>query len=276
MTGLFDLTGKVAIITGSTKGIGLGIARRFAEHGARVVVSSRRQEDCEAVAREINDAMGGEVALPLAGDLADPASLERLANGTVAKWGTIDTLVLNAAKADIVGLEAETSPEDFSEMLTVNVVNNFRLANAVRPHMQARGGSVLFISSIAGTGPSLAAAVYGVCKRALLQLVDNLALEWCDDNIRVNAIAPGLTVSEATRPLWNNPQVRSGLSDGIPLGRFGEADDIAACAIYLASDGGAYVTGQTFVIDGGMTLRGAANRKHGVSVESAMRGPPSP
>jgi len=274
MASLFDLTGKVAIVTGSTKGIGLGIAARFAEHGARVAISSRRQADCEAVARTLNERQGREIALPVAADLADPASLEQLVAATVDRWGALDALVLNAAKADVQGLEADTPPDVFAEMLTVNIVNNFRLANAAFPHLRVQGGSVTFITSIAATGPSLAAAAYGIAKRGLHQLVDNLALEWGDHGIRVNAIAPGVTVSENTRILWQNEQVRTALSAATPLGRMGEPDDVAACAVYLASQGGAFVTGQTIVVDGGMTLRGAATRSKD-TIRSAFEAKPA-
>jgi len=261
MSELFDLSGQVAVVTGATKGIGLGIARRLAGQGAHVVISSRRQSDCEAVATEINSRYGEGRALAQAADLADLESLDRLIAATVAWRGRLDVLVLNAAKTDVLGSAAVTAANDFSAMLTVNVVNNSHLAHAALPHLSTRGGAVIFISSVSGTGPSANVAAYGVCKRALLQVVDNLALEWAPHGIRVNAIAPGYVVSEATRPLWSNPQVREGLDAAIPLARLGEPDDVAACAVFLAGPGGAYVTGQTIVVDGGLTLRGAGQRQ---------------
>jgi NAD(P)-dependent dehydrogenase (short-subunit alcohol dehydrogenase family) len=261
MSELFNLSGQVAVVTGSTKGIGLGIASRLAEHGAHVVISSRRQAECDAVAAEINGRHGEGRALAQAADLADPESLDRLIATAVAWRGRLDVLVLNAAKADVLGSAAVTSADDFSAMLTVNVVNNAHLAQAALPHLRARGGSAIFISSVSGTGSSASVAAYGVCKRALLQMVDNLALEWAPHGIRVNAIAPGYTVSEATRPLWSNPRAREDLDASIPLGRLGEPDEVAGCAVFLAGPGGAYVTGQTNVVDGGLTLRGAGQRQ---------------
>lgn len=258
---LFDLSGQVALVTGSTKGIGLGIANRIAEHGAHVVVSSRRQADCDACAAEINRRFGDGRALGQAADLADRDSLDRLVAATIAWRGRLDTLVLNAAKTDVLGSAAITDPDDFSAMLTVNVVNNSHLAHAALAHLAARRGALIFISSVAGTGSSANVAAYGVCKRALLQLMDNLALEWAPHGVRVNAVAPGFTVSESTRPLWSSPDIREGLESSIPLGRLGEPDDIAACVIFLAGPGGTYVTGQTIVIDGGLTLRGAGQRQ---------------
>jgi NAD(P)-dependent dehydrogenase (short-subunit alcohol dehydrogenase family) len=261
MSELFDLSGQVAVVTGSSKGIGLAIAGRLAEHGAHVVISSRRQSDCDAVASEIDGRYGAGRALAQAADLADLASLDRLVAAAAAWRGRLDVLVLNAAKTDVLGSAAVTSADDFSAMLTVNVVNNSHLAHLALPHLRARGGSVIFISSVSGTGSSAGVAAYGVSKRAVLQMVDNLALEWAPDAIRVNAIAPGYTVSDATRPLWSKPKVREGLDASIPLGRLGEADEVAACAVFLAGPGGAYVTGQTIVIDGGLTLRGAGKAK---------------
>jgi len=258
MPQLFDLTGKVAVVTGSTKGIGLGVARRFAEHGARVVISGRSQPDCERIAAEINRDAGREAAIGQAGDLADVASLQSLVTTAVDRFGGLDVLVMNAAKADVQGRADQTSTADFQAMLNANVVNNTALALAAHPHLQARGGgSVILISSIAATGPSPTVAAYSVCKRALLQLADNLAVEWGRQNIRVNVLAPGITVSDNTRPLWENPQLKAALTADIPLGRFGEADDIAAACVWLASPGGAFVTGQTIVVDGGSTMRGA-------------------
>jgi NAD(P)-dependent dehydrogenase (short-subunit alcohol dehydrogenase family) len=247
---LFDLSGQVAIVTGSTRGIGLATALRLAEHGARVVVSSRSQSDCDALARDI-----GKRALAIACDLNDRESLQALIESAVAAFGGLDTLVLNAARRDIAGPSAATKPDDFSAMLTANVVNNAELAHAALPHMVTRGGgAIIVVSSTSGVGPGPSAAAYSTCKRALLQLVDNWALEWASHKIRVNAIAPGLTVTDATRLVWENPGLRAAISADIPLGRLAEADDVAACALFLASRGGAFVTGQTIVVDGGRTL----------------------
>ncbi len=260
---LFDLSGQVALVTGATKGIGLGIVNRLAEHGAYVVVSSRSQAECDARAAEINARFGDDRALGQVADLADRDSLDRLVAATVAWRGRLDTLVLNAAKTDVLGSAAVTDPDDFSAMLTINVVNNSHLAHAALAHLAARRGALIFISSVAGTGSSANVAAYGVSKRAGLQLMDNLALEWAPLSVRVNAVAPGFTVSESTRPLWSSPDIRHGLESSIPLGRLGEPDDIAACVVFLAGPGGTYVTGQIIVVDGGLTLRGAGQRQEG-------------
>jgi NAD(P)-dependent dehydrogenase (short-subunit alcohol dehydrogenase family) len=257
---IFDLTGKVAIITGSTKGIGLGIARLFARCGAKLAITSRNQLDCDRVASEINEEQECDAAFGLASDLADAASLKRLVEATASRFGGLDILVMNAANTTIQGRASQTSAADFQAMLNANVVNNTELVLAAHSHLLARrGGSVILIGSIAGTGPSATTSAYSICKRALLQLADNLAIEWGRQNIRVNVVAPGVTKSEDTRFLWDNPQVKAAIEQRIPLGRFGEPEDIAAACLWLASPLGAYVTGQTIVIDGGMTMRGASD-----------------
>jgi len=253
---LFDLSNQVAIVTGSTKGIGLGIARQLAEHGARVVISSRKQAECDHVAKELNAAFGKHVALGISSDMADVPSLERLVKQTVEAFGRLDTLVCNAAKLDVAGSEAQTSPDDFAEVLVVNVRNTFLLAQQALPHLQKRGGSVILLLSNAVTGPTFVAAAYAISKRALVQLMENLAIEWSPYKIRVNSIAPGLVRSEASRMLWEDPKVLSAMEESIPLGRIGEPEDIGACAVYLAARASAHVTGQSILVDGGGTLIG--------------------
>lgn len=254
----FDLTGKVSIVTGSTKGIGLGVARLLARHGAQVAITSRSPSDCQQVADEINEAEGRQAAFGQASDLTDLPSLQQLVETTVSRFGGLDTLILNAAKTNIQGRASQTSAADFQAMLNANVVNNTELALAAHPHLVARGGgSVILIGSIAGTGPSPTVSAYSACKRALLQVMENLAVEWSRQKIRVNAVAPGLTISEDTRQFWENPNVNAAFVARIPLGRWMQADDIAAACLWLASPAGSGVTGQTVVIDGGLTMRGA-------------------
>jgi len=258
VSSLFDLTGKVAIVTGSTKGIGQGIARRLAEHGANVMVSSRSQADCDAVAADISRECGRDAAVGQAFDLHDLDSVKRLVEVTVRRFGGLDVVVLNAAKTDILGFANDTTPADFQAMLNANIVNNTELALAAHPHFLDRGGGALiFIASISGTGSSVSTSAYSVCKRALFQLVDNFAVEWGPQKIRVNAVAPGLTISEDTRAFWQNPDTKAAFGAAIPMGRWAEPDDMAAACVWLASPGGAMVTGQTVVIDGGLTMRGA-------------------
>ena len=156
-------------------------------------------------------------------------------------------------------------------MLNANIVGNSVLLQAAYPHFIARGGaSVIFVSSIAGTGPSPGNLAYGVCKRALIQMAESLAVDWGAQNIRVNVIAPGVTISENTRPLWENAKLHETIVAGIPLGRLADADDMAAAAVWLASRGGAMVTGQTIVIDGGSTLRGAGRASAKIDFKAVM------
>ncbi|MBV9510356.1 MAG: glucose 1-dehydrogenase [Caulobacteraceae bacterium] len=255
---IFDLTGQVALVTGGTKGIGAGIAQLFAQHGANVMISSRSQADCDRAAAAINEKEGRQAAAGQASDLSDLDSLKRLVEGTISRFGGLDSLVLNAAKTNVLGSASQTSAADFQAMLNANVVNNTELALAAHPHLVARGGgSVILIGSIAGTGPSPTVSAYSACKRALLQVMENLAVEWSRQKIRVNAVAPGLTISEDTRQFWENPNVNAAFVARIPLGRWMQADDIAAACLWLASPAGSGVTGQTVVIDGGLTMRGA-------------------
>jgi NAD(P)-dependent dehydrogenase (short-subunit alcohol dehydrogenase family) len=254
MSRLFDLTGKVAVVTGATKGVGLGIAASFVEHGARVVVGSRTPADCEATAALLNDRSRREAAVGVPCDLLDSTSLRSFIDQAVSCFGSIDTLVCNAAHV-VHGSEADTSPGDFVGMFEANVYNNYAMAELAAGHMrQAGGGSIIFISSMAGLRPSPSVAVYGIVKRAMLQLVQNLAVEWGRDGVRVNAIVPGLVRSESTRVIWESPEMLQSMIGDTPIHRIGEPEDIAAMAVLLASPGGSYVTGQAIVVDGGATL----------------------
>lgn len=254
---LFDLSGRIAVVTGSTKGIGLGIARRLVEHGARVTLSSRHQPECEALAAAINRDCGAERAFALAADQTDADSLRALIERSAAHWGGIDILVGNAVLAGMGRLQ-RTQPQDFTQALEANVSHNALLANLVVPYMRRRGGgSIIFLASTAGIAALPDYPVYGASKAALKHLAAILAVDLGRDNIRVNAIAPGIIRSESTRALWTDPEALQIAVGRTPLQRIGEPDEIAACAVFLASAGGAFATGQTFVIDGGQTLRGA-------------------
>ena len=254
--GLFDLTGKVALITGSSKGIGRAIAERMAEHGAKVVVSSRKKEPCEQVAAGIR-AKGGE-AIVLPANIGHKDQLQGLVDQTVAAWGGIDVLVCNAAVNPYFGPSIDTPDDAFDRVMASNVRSNFWLCNMVLPQMAARGGgAIIVISSIAGIRGTPTLGVYGISKAADAALVRNLAVEWGAHNIRANCIAPGLVRTDFARALWENPAILGKRIKDSPLPRIGEPDEIAGAAIFLASPAGSFTTGQTFVIDGGVTIAGA-------------------
>lgn len=250
---LFDVAGKVVLVTGSTRGIGLAIASRMAEAGARVVISSRSQEDCDRVAAVIN--AGAGTALPIACNINDSAQLRQLVTSAVAQLGRIDVLVCNAALNPYFGTSQDIPDEAFDKILSANIGSVHRLCQLVLPDMAAAGGgSVILVSSIAGLKGSRMLGTYGVTKAASMQMARNLAVEWGAANIRVNCIAPGLVRTEFARALWDNPQLLAETVAHYPLGRIGEPEDIAGAAIFLASDAGSFITGQTIVIDGGATI----------------------
>src|SRR5690606_9839505 len=252
---LFDVAGKVVLVTGSTRGIGLAIASRMAEAGARVVISSRSQEDCDRVAAVIN--AGAGTALPIACNINDSTQLRQLVASAVAQLGRIDVLVCNAALNPYFGTSQDISDEAFDKMLSANIGSVHRLCQLVLPDMAAAGGgSVILVSSIAGLKGSRMLGTYGVTKAASMQMARNLAVEGGAANIRVNCIAPGLVRTEFARALWDNPQLLAETVAHYPLGRIGEPEDIAGAAIFLASDAGSFITGQTIVIDGGATIAG--------------------
>ena len=249
---LFDLTGKVAVVTGSSKGIGRAIAERLAEHGAKVIVSSRKADACEAVAQGIR-AKGGEAhVIPC--NISRKDELKALVDGTNAKWGAIDVLVCNAAVNPYYGPSAGISDEAYDRIMGSNVRSNFWLCNMVAPQMAERGGgSIIVVSSIGGLRGSATLAVYCLSKAADLQLVRNVAVEWGPKNVRANCIAPGLVRTDFARALWENPAILKKRTKDSPLQRIGEPDEIAGAAVFLASPAGSFMTGQTMVIDGGVT-----------------------
>lgn len=253
---MFDLTGKVALITGSSRGIGLAVARRMAEFGAFVVISSRKAEACEAAAAAIR-AAGGRAIAHAAG-IADKVALQGLVERTLAEWGRIDILVCNAAVNPYFGPLAQIDDDRFDKTMQSNVRSTLWLTNMVVPQMaQRRDGAVIVISSIAGLGGSLNLGAYGISKAADFALVRNLAVEWGPHNIRVNAIAPAIIRTDFSRRLWDDPEVYARAVAGYPLRRIGEPDDVAGAAIFLAARAGSFVTGQTIVVDGGVTIVGA-------------------
>jgi NAD(P)-dependent dehydrogenase (short-subunit alcohol dehydrogenase family) len=253
MSTLFDLTGKVAVITGSTKGIGKAIAEEYAKAGARVVISSRKADVCEQVANELKSK--GFDALPIACHVGDKAQLQNLVDKTIEAWGRIDILVCNAATNPVYGATSTVSDEAFDKIMGTNVKGTFWLCNMVIPQMvNLGGGSIVLLSSIAGLRASANIGVYGMSKAAEAGLARNLSLEWGPHNIRVNSIAPGLIRTDFAQALLDDPDRLKRVEEKLPLRRVGEPEDIAGVALFLASAAGAYVTGQTIVADGGDTI----------------------
>lgn len=252
---LFDLSGKVAIVTGSSKGIGKAIAERLAEHGAKVVISSRKIEPCEAVAQAINEKHGEGRAIAIAANIASKDDLQRLVDDTRAVFGKIDILVCNAATNPYAGPMAGISDDQFGKILQNNVVSNHWLIQMVAPEMLERNdGSILIISSIGGLRGNALIGAYNISKAADMQLARNLAVEYGPQNVRVNCIAPGLIKTDFARYLWEDPQTLKSVTEPAPLKRIGLPDEIAGTAVYLCSPASAYVTGQTLVVDGGLTI----------------------
>lgn len=250
MPNLFDLTGKVAIVTGSTKGIGLAIATRMAEHGAAVVISSRKQDACDKVAADIR-AKGGK-AIAIACHVANKDQLKNLVDQTASQLGGVDSVVANAGINPYLGPMSGASDEVFDRVMGTNVRSNFWLANMTCPLMARRGGgSFTIISSIGGIRGSATLGIYGISKAADLGLIRNIAVEWGPRNVRGNGIAPGLVRTDFARALWEDPVRYRKTTRDNPMQRIGEPDEIAGCAVFLASAAGSYVNGQTISIDGG-------------------------
>lgn len=253
--GIFDLNGKTAVITGSSRGIGRAIAEAMAEFGAKVVISSRKPEACEAVAAAIRKSGGQAAAIPC--HVGDKAQLQALVDKTHQLFGGIDVLVNNVGVNPVLGPLATLSDEAFDRVIDSNVKSALWLTNLVLPEMAARkDGAVIFLSSIAAFRGSAGIGAYGAAKAALMQLARSLACEWGKHNIRINSIAPGLIKTDFARALWQDEELAQRRIAETPLARLGEPGDIAGAAILLASAAGSYITGQTIVIDGGVTVSG--------------------
>ena len=252
---LFSLEGKVALITGSTKGIGKAIAHRMAEQGAKVVISSRNQDACDEVAAELR-AQGLE-AIGVACNINYQEQLENLAKTASAEFGKVDILVCNAALNPFFGPSQDIPDEAFDKVMHANIGSVHRLCKLVIPGMaEAGGGAVIIVSSIGGLKGTDALGAYAISKAADMQIARNLAVEWGPKNVRVNCIAPGLVRTDFARALWENPEIYADTVSKYPLRRIGEPDEIAGAAVLLASDAGSFTTGQTIVIDGGGTIAG--------------------
>ena len=252
---LFDLTGKVVLITGSSRGIGLASAIACAEQGAKVVISSRKQDACDAVAADINARFGEGRAIAVAANISDKAGLQALVDATRAAFGRIDVLVCNAASNPYYGPQEGIADEQFRKILDNNILSNHWLITMVAPEMKERGdGSIVIVSSIGGLRGSTVIGAYCISKAADMQLARNLAHEYGPHGIRVNCIAPGLIKTDFARALWEDEKAAAERNRTTPLRRIGEPDEIAGAVVYLASRASAFMTGQTMVIDGGVTI----------------------
>ena len=256
---LFDMTGKVAVITGSSRGIGKAIAEEMAVHGARVVISSRKQDACDSVAAAINAKHGAGSAISVPANISSKESLQQLVNRTRQAFGRIDALVCNAASNPYYGPLAGIGDETFRKTLDNNIIANHWLISMVAPEMLERGtGSITIISSVGGLKGSTVIGAYCISKAADMELARCLADEFGPRGVRVNCIAPGLIRTDFAKALWDDPATLQRATATASLKRIGEPHEIAGAAVFLASRAGAFTTGQTIVIDGGATSSGGA------------------
>lgn len=253
MNPMFSLDGQVAIVTGSSRGIGQSIAQQMAAAGAKIVVSSRKVDACEAVVKQIKDA-GGE-AIAVACNISRRNECEALVKAAVDTWGRLDHFVANAAVNPVYGPMSNLSDEAFDKVMTSNVQSAIWFANSAMPHMvEQGGGSFTIVSSIGGLKGSATLGLYGISKAADFGIARALAVEWGPKNIRANAIAPGLVKTDFARALWEDDKNRTERENRTPLRRLGDPDDIGAIAVFLASKAANFVTGQVIVADGGVTI----------------------
>lgn len=248
------LKGKVAVITGSSRGIGRAIAEQMAAAGAKIVVSSRKAEACAQVVDAIVSAGGEAVAVPC--NVSHEGQLRGLIDGALEAYGRLDIMVCNAAVNPYFGPMASMPADAYDKIMNSNVKSTYLLANMAAARMAgADGGNIIIVSSIGGNQGSATLGVYGMSKAADFALTKNLAVEWGPKGVRANCIAPGLIKTDFSRALWENPKLLKNVEEGTPLRRIGQPEDIAGVAVFLASDAAAYITGQTIVVDGGITVK---------------------
>ena len=250
----FDMTGKVAIVTGSSRGIGRAIAEEFAAHGAKVAISSRNQDACDEVASAINGTHPG-AAIAVASSLSSKESLQVLVDATRNAFGPVDVLVCNAASNPHYGPMATITDEQLRKTLDHNIVSQHWLIQMVAPAMlERRSGSIILVSSIGGLRGSPILGAYAITKAADIQMTKNLAREYGPHNVRVNSIAPGLVRTDFAKALWENPENLKASTASAAMGRIGEPHEIAGAAVFLGSDASSFMTGQTIVVDGGVVV----------------------
>ncbi len=251
----FNLAGKVAIITGSSKGIGKAIAKGLAENAAQVVISSRSQEACDAVANELRAA--GLKAIGIACHIGKAAQRENLVAQTMEAFGRIDILVNNAAINPVFGPIEEVDPAIFDKIMEVNIKAPWSLSNLVLPHLQAhKNGSIINIASVEALTPGFGLGIYSTSKAAILMLSKNQAKEWGKHGVRVNAICPGLIKTKFSAALWQNEKILGKIQKTLPSQRMGMPEEMVGLACLLASDAGSYMTGGVYTADGGYMIAG--------------------
>ena len=253
MTASFDLTGRVAIVTGSTKGIGRAAAEALAGHGAKVVVSSRDADRVAETERELREA--GHTVLGVPCNVGRKEELRALVDATARTFGPADILVCNAAINPFYGSAMDIPDEVFAKVMQTNIQAQLWLVQMAAPGMrERRDGAIVLVSSIGGLRGSDTIGAYNISKAADMQLARNLAVELGPHNIRVNAVAPGLVKTDFARALWENPEYANPRIAKTPMRRLGEPEDVAGAIVFLASPAAAWLTGQTLVVDGGATV----------------------
>ncbi len=250
---MFDLTGRVALVAGGSRGIGKSFARQYVAHGGRVTIAGRNGADCESLAAALNDKAGAAVAWHHPFDLADAASIDRLADAAAVHWGQLDTLFCCSYSA-VDGTAAQTADDDFTRVLRLNIVHWSRMAQRARPALeQSNLASVIFVGSASGVRPQPANAAYGIAKLGLMRLGQNLAVEWGPLGIRVNILTPGMTRTDSVMGWVKEADIPRRVSE-FPIRRLGDPEEIAAGGIYLAAPAAGFTTGHELVCDGGRTL----------------------
>jgi len=251
----FDLEGKVAIVTGSSKGIGESIARGLAEYGAKVVISSRKQDAVDSVVASFKE--DGLEAIGIECNVGERSQLESLVKQTVDVYGGVDILINNAATNPVFGQLVDAEDKAFDKIMNVNVRGCLTLANLCHPIMASRGGgSIINIASVEGLKPSLGLGLYSISKAALVMLTKSQAKEWGNAGIRSNAICPGLIKTKFSSAIWQNEKMLNHFERNLPSGRMANPDEMAGLALYLASEAGSYSTGGVYTADGGFMLAG--------------------
>ncbi|MEN0006732.1 MAG: glucose 1-dehydrogenase [Bacteroidota bacterium] len=254
ITPLFQLDGKVAILTGASKGIGAAMARGLAEFGAKVVISSRKQEAVDTVAEELKSQ--GLEAIGIACHVGEAAQLQQLVDKTIEAFGRIDIIINNAATNPIFATLDQSDPAVFDKIMHVNVRAPFLLCNYAYPHLCKQGGSIINISSVEGMKPSTGLGLYSSSKSALIALTQSQAKEWGKDGIRSNVICPGLIKTKFSAALWQNEAILKHIESQLPAARMGRPNEMAGLAVFLASDAASYCTGSVFTADGGYLIAG--------------------
>ncbi len=255
MTNMFDLSGRNALLTGASRGMGLEMAKGLALQGANVVISARKMDGLEAAATEINEAVGRKAATPMTCNIGKKDEVQALAKAAHDQVGPISILIGNAGVNPFYGKMRDIPDEAYEKTMQSNVQSNLWLANAVFPDMKdLGGGSMLFTASIGAFKPSDTLGTYNISKLALIALVRNLAMEMGPAGVRVNALCPGVIKTEFARALWENPETAEYYLKQVPLRRLGEPEDFTGIAAFMASDASRYITGQALTVDGGSVM----------------------